>query len=83
MKTDELARDLSNAGFESTIFSGYYGDSNNRFKRLMGRWLNAIISRAGKQGLFLATFYVLYGIKRPVTQTPSGKFGSPVRAHAQ
>lgn len=83
MNTNELTRDLANAGFESTILRGYYGDSNHRMKRIVGRCLNAIISLAGRQGLFLAGFYVLYGIRRRTGLGSSSKPAVTPVANAQ
>jgi hypothetical protein len=82
MNTKNLAKDLSNAGFESAILCGYYGDSNHTLKRLVGRCLNAIISVAGKQGLFFAGFFILYGIKRPALSS-SAKSAATFVANAQ
>ena len=78
MNTNELVKDLSRAGFEARILCGYYGDSNDRVKRIAGRFLNAVISLTGKQGLFFAGFYVLYGVKRSASMSSTNKSHVPV-----
>ena len=52
---------LKKLGFEVKVLNGYYGDSKNITKRILGRVLNIFIFIAKKQGIRIAPFYTIYG----------------------
>lgn len=63
MDIDHLSKILVAAGFEVDIMSGYYGNSNNILKRLIGSILNFIISLLKNKGLIFAPFFIIYAKK--------------------
>jgi 2-polyprenyl-3-methyl-5-hydroxy-6-metoxy-1,4-benzoquinol methylase len=63
MDQDDLKNTLTQAGFETKILPGYYGDSNDPKKRFVKRGLNRIISVSGQQGLRLSGFFTLYAVR--------------------
>jgi hypothetical protein len=63
MNPYELSENLSKSGFKSKVLKGYYGDSNNKIKQIIGRGLNLIISLSGSLGLKFSAFYALYAIR--------------------
>lgn len=52
---------LSKRGFNVCVLSGYYGRSENALKRLLGEFLNILISALRKQSIKIAPFYTIYG----------------------
>lgn len=56
-----LATILKKLGFKVKVLYGYYGDSKNITKRILGRVLNIVIYIAKKQGIRIAPFYTVYG----------------------
>lgn len=63
MDPNYLANMLSQEGFRVEILSGNYGRSQSIAKRFIGGVLNACIYRFKKQGIRLAPFYTVYGIR--------------------
>ena len=63
MDIGHLKTILSNGGFTVDILSGYGGSSNNIIKRLVGSFVNPLISMSKEKGLVIAPFYTLYARK--------------------
>jgi hypothetical protein len=58
-----LASILYDTGFEVEILSGYYGSVSHLAKRIIGQCLNVPIYLFKKQGIRLAPFFSLYGLR--------------------
>lgn len=58
-----LKKILSKRGFNVRVLSGYYGQSKNVLKRMIGEFLNILISALRKQGIRIAPYYAIYGTR--------------------
>lgn len=55
-----LANFLKTLGFQVEVLNGFYGNSKNVFKTILGKILNIIINISKKQGIKLSPFYTIY-----------------------
>ena len=55
-----LATILKTLGFQVKILNGFYGNSKNAAKTILGKILNIIINISKKQGIRFAPFFTLY-----------------------
>jgi len=60
MDVKRLRQVLCDEGFKVSIMSGYYGTPISVIKKLIGSFLNPLISMLGEHGRILAPFYTVY-----------------------
>jgi len=64
MDINSLVQILSKTGFSVELLSGYYpGGYKNVVKKLLGKSLNMIIRSFPKQGIRIAPFFAIYGVR--------------------
>ncbi len=60
----EIQNLLMDTGFTATVLSCHHGDPKNLPKRLLANILDIMMRVSGRQGLRLASYFMLYGTKK-------------------